>query len=131
MVGKIASMQNEVKQITIPNKTDNVLKINVPANSKILCLNCTIEDSSRLISNGYITKESFGYNVLVEQIFVITVNSALTVLHGKDILYSEYKTSGNNKVFNLPKGARVNNVVAKTTGEVLVPSSDNGYLIEY
>lgn len=132
MVGTIAQMNNRTGGFSIVYKVDNNLEIKVPNGSKILCTNCEIENESELISNGSILKTSVGYDIQEDLDISITKENTipLTILHGREILYVDSVISGSNTVFNLPKGARVNNVLVINTGEFFIPITSN-YLIEY
>lgn len=135
MRGIIAGIPFRTGGFVIPvvNTTSSNIEtiVNLPAKSRILCGSCNIENESELISNGSIVKESTGYHVLknVKELKITRstgITKPLTILNGREILYCDMQDS---KVY-LPKGARINGIVATSTGEITITSSDN-YLIEY
>ena len=132
MVGTVAQMNNRTGGFSIAYKVDNNLGIKVPSGSKILCTNCEIENEATLISNGSIIKTTIGYDIQEDLEISITKEDTipLTILHGREILYADKAVSGSNIIFNLPKGARVNQILVANTGEFIMPAASN-YLIEY
>ena len=132
MIGTIAHMNNRTGGFSIAYKMDNNLEIKVPNGSKILCTNCEIENEATLISNGSIIKTTIGYDIQEDLEISITKEDTipLTILHGREILYADKAVSGSNIIFNLPKGARVNQILVANTGEFIMPAASN-YLIEY
>ena len=132
MVGTIGQIPHRIGGYALVNKTDSGLEVSLLAGSKILCTNCTITNESSLIANGSILKVSTGYDILKDSDIVVTkaTNVPLSVLYGRELLYVEVAASGNNALFNLPKGARVNKTLVDSTGEFSIPASGQ-YLIEY
>ena len=132
MVGVIGKMSNRVGGFSITQKIDNNIKAKIPAGSKILCLNCTLENEETLIAARSVIKTALGFDVLTNLDLSITrtTTSPITILRGREIFHSEGVVSGTNTKFILPKGARVNQTLVPNTGEFSIPSNTK-YLIEY
>ena len=104
-------------------------KFSVLKGSKILCKDLKLQNESNLIYR--LNKTNFGYNVLVDtDIEVRNDRTALTILHGREIVYADCIKDNTNMTFNLPKGARVNKILVENTGEITVPLQDS-ILLEY
>lgn len=135
----MTSMPHRIGGYIIPTVSyDNeniVITLNIPSNSRIMCNNCTLENENILISNGYIEKVMNGYIIKnniskLKIIRTISDKSPLSILKGREILYCDNKETGDNIIFNLPKGFRVNKVICENNGENTFPISNN-YIIEY
>ena len=132
MVGIVGQMCNRIGGFSITNKIDNKLSVKVPKGSKILCLDCTLENEATLISNGTVIKTSIGFDVINQSNLTIIKSdeSPLTILRGRELFYVEEVTTENNTKFILPKGSRVNQTLVPDTGEFTITSSSK-YLVEY
>ena len=132
MVGIVGKMSNRIGGFSITQKIDNNLKAKVTAGSKILCLNCTLENESTLTSNGSVVKTDLGFDVRADLDLSITrtITSPITIIRGREMFHVEGVVSGTNTKFILPKGARVNQTLVPITGEFSIVSN-NKYLIEY
>lgn len=132
MVGIVGQMSNRIGGFSITQKINNNLIAKIPAGSKILCLNCTLENQADLILNGDIIQTSLGFDVRTDLDISITrdINSPITILRGREIFHAEGVVSGTNTKFILPKGARINQTLVANTGEFSIVSNTK-YLIEY
>lgn len=132
MLGTVGFVRNLKGVYLMANKVNNVTEIRVPSASRILCTNCTISNESTLISNGTILKTEYGYNILKDVDLSITKENTipLTVVLGRDLIYIDGAISGSDIIFNLPRGARLNQIKVESTGEIAIASTDT-YFIEY
>lgn len=76
------------------DSTNKILTVNVPAGSKIMCANCTLENQSTLASNGSIlaTTNGFVINKDINGLKILrplVETPAMTILRGNEILYSD------------------------------------------
>lgn len=130
MIGLAAKVGYRTGGYITPEDSEN-LKINIPSGCILLGTNITISNESTLISSGNIVKTNYGYNILKNTMITITsTNHPITILKGREILYANNIKSGDNLIFNLPKGARINKIAVEQTGEITIPSSTK-ILIEY
>ena len=116
------------------DSVNSILTFEVPAGSRIMCSNCTIENEASLISEGKLTKVENGYFVEshISNLKItrsISDKSPLTILKPREILYVDYIKTDDGALFNLPLGARVNGNICSVTGENIIPEKSN-YLIE-
>ena len=134
MLGTVGNVSNTNRKggFSIVQKIDNRLSFKVLSGSKILCTDCEVDNETSLISDGSIEKTTEGYNILKDlEISVIKPNTTpLTILRGREIVFVDGVISGSNMIFNLPKGARVNQTVVGNSGEFSIAASTK-YLIEY
>ena len=114
---------------------NKVITVNIPANSRIMCSNCSLENESTLISNGNVAKVTNGYVIKndIEKLKIlrsVTNTPALSILKGQEVLYCESQLTSSGDIFDLPKGFRVNGTICEVNGENTIPSKDH-YLIEF
>lgn len=112
------------------DSTNKILEVNVPAGSRIMCANCTLENQSALESDGSVlsTTNGFFINKNINGLKIlrpVTELAPLTILKGREFLYCDNIGSK----FNLLKGSRVNGIMCEVTGENIIPEKNN-YLIE-
>lgn len=135
MIGNVGQPNNHMGRFIIPEKltVDNVshLKVKLKSGDKILCNDCELENESTLIDTSVI-KTTHGYDILVDTDINIlrSSESALTIMHGREIIYADSVKDNDTMTFNLPKGARINKILVENTGEVSIPV-DGKALIEY
>ena len=139
MIGTVGKLGLRTGGYIIPSIVDNTdseeCSLSLPVGSKILCSNCQIQNEESLISDGSLIKTSIGYDIKSSLDLTIIREKAnkapLTILHGREILYSDYVTNSDGElVFNLPKGARINKTLVSETGEFIISTIDK-ILIEY
>ena len=132
MVGIVGKMSNRIGGFSITQKIDNKLIFKVPAGSKILCLECELENEEMLIAERSIIKTPIGFDVYKNLELTVTRSntSPITIMRGREMFHVECVIAEGNAKFILPKGARVNQTLVPNTGEFSIPS-DAKYLIEY
>lgn len=117
------------------DSNNKMITVNVPSGARIMCMNCSLENESTLISKGNISKVSNGY-FMRNKIDGLKISrplsnmSPLTIIRGNEILYCDSVVTNSGVKFNVPKGFRINGTMCTINGENTVPEKNN-YLIEY
>lgn len=117
------------------DSTNRMIMVNVPSGARIMCMNCSLDNESTLISNGSISKVSNGYFIRnkIDSLKILrplSNMSPLTIIRGNEILYCDSVVTDSGVKFNVPKGFRINGTMCTINGENIVPEKNN-YLIEY
>ena len=117
------------------NSTNKIITVNIPAGSRIMCTNCTLENQSTLVSNGSVLATANGFFIKnkIDSLKILRPVSnlaPLSIIKGHEILYCDHVTTDSGMKFNVPKGFRINGIICQNTGENIVPAKNN-YLIEF
>lgn len=100
MLGLTSILQKEggyMIPVDLSDSANSILTFQVPAGSRIMCSNCTIENMSTLLSEGKLTKTNTGYFIEVAMNNLKITRSKenmspLTILKRRELLYTDNVT---------------------------------------